>query len=124
LDCLGSNLAEDHVLEVEEGTGCECDEESAIVCVFVTHAAEQSGSVVGKFKGLISEGRSVDGAIALGEVPQFDEGPGDEMMKVIANEGKAAILVLGSSKEQSLEVLSGSRYSIFEELHVRMRTLK
>lgn len=61
-------LPEDYVFEVQERTGREGEQEPTVVGVLLADAAQQSRSIVGQFKGLIAEGRPVDGAVAALEV--------------------------------------------------------
>lgn len=75
MDGLGRHLPEDYVFEVQEGAGGQRDDESTVVGVFLAHAAQQSGPVVGQLEGLVPEVRTEDGAISAIEVAQLDERP-------------------------------------------------
>lgn len=114
VDGFCSHLAEDHVLEVQEGTGGESDQEATIVGILFTDAAEKSWAIMGQFKGLITEGGSKDGAVAFGQMTELSIGPWDYVVEVVVNERESASLVGASAKQQSLEVLCGSWDSIFE----------
>lgn len=86
MDCLSCNLPKYYILQVQEGTRCISYHKSAIVCIFLADAAEETWSIMRKFEGLIPKCRTIDWTITSFQMTELSKGSSDITMKMVANE--------------------------------------
>jgi hypothetical protein len=108
------HFSEHHVLEVEEGAGREGHQEAAVVGVLLADAAQQSGAVVRQFEGLVAEGWSEDGAVAVRQVSQLCVGSRHLVVEMVVNKREGASLEAGSAQQQSSEVFGSPGDGVLE----------
>lgn len=86
LECLSSHLPEDYILQIQERARRICNDEPAVISVFLTDTTKQSGPIVGQLERLISESRTEDRAVSAFKVAYFCICARDDVMEMIADE--------------------------------------